>query len=283
MTLTELRRLIHLQLIEEASVIDLANRQLDHIAIVVRPGGAGPTLYAVSAIETEKYLGVHSPKVLGLAQAFKEHDAYYRLNRLYADKSVAAIVLLAAALEFWKSVLPDYSVSPAAQQVIKRYFEQNKDNPKLIELDADTNGKRTQPDFLKAAYLGPVGFDLDAAFAAGDSIIEKAIKLNNHAYDREDIIDHMKDTANDGFDRAYADVTKTRHSLDDLLKDEALEDLLLVLTKAIKKDGDDRVKALSWLVSHEKAVEDLVTDNLPDDKSWLQVIKPALDKLHFEM
>lgn len=281
LTLNELRELIHRQLIEEANVMDLANRQLDRVAIVSYMNGRMTSLIAISTSEIVNHEGVPIPKVLGLAQAVSEYDANYRLHRLYAENAVVSIVLLAAALEYWKSVFADYSVSPAAQQVIKRYFDQNKDNPALVEPDADSQGGR-RADFLKAAYLGPVGFNLEHALQSGEKAINKAAEAGSEYWTRDDVVDMVKDAANNGFDRAYKDISKTRHSLDDLLRDEAGKDLLAELVRAIRNGGTAKQKALEWLSSKVEEVYEMMIADKNEMDAWYRIVQPALDKLNYE-
>lgn len=195
-----------------------------------------------------------------------------------ADSAAISVVLLAASLEYWKCVFADHSVSPAAQQVIKRYFDQNKDNPALVEPDADSYGRRSAPDFLKAAYLGPVGFNLAQAIETGEKAIAKAVVGSE--FERDDVLDMIKDAANNGFDRAYNDVTKTRHSLENLYRDQAAEDLLIELVKAIQKDGSAKERALAWLAPLEDEVRTMLDEYHPNPKAWAHIVQPALDKLN---
>lgn len=241
------------------------------------------TLLAISTNvdDVEEHEGVPIPRVLGLSHAIHEYDGNYRLHRLYADSASVSIVLLAASLEYWKSVFADHSVSPAAQQVIKRYFEQNKDNPTLIEPNADSFGRRTAPDFLKAAYLGPVGFNLEQAIKTGEIAIDFATELGAPSgISREDVIDMIKDAGDNGFDRAYNDLSKTRHSLDDLLSDGSSE-LIPELLKAFQRGDDVKAKTLAWIVSREARVREILDEMDPKTvKSWDRIIQPAIDKLN---
>lgn len=277
-TLKELRQYVQSQLIQEVDVMSLANRQINRVGIVVYKNGTMTSLIAVS-MDIVNHEGVPTPQVMGLSQAIHEYDGNYRLHRLYADSAAISVVLLAASLEYWKRVFADHSVSPAAQQVIKRYFDQNKGNLALVEPDADSYGRRSAPDFLKAAYLGPVGFNLAQAIETGEKAIAKAVVGSE--FERDDVLDMIKDTANNGFDRAYNDVTKTRHSLEDLYNASAAEDLLSELVKAIQKGGDAKTKALTWLASCEKEVVELLDAEHPNPKAWANIVQPALDKLNY--
>jgi len=282
-TLKELRQYVRSQLIQEANVIGLANRQLGHIAFtLLKSSSSGRvSLIALSTSKIVVHEGTPIPLVLGYAQVKHEYDGNYRLKLLYGDNAVVSVVLLAGALEHWKSVFADNNVSPAAQQVIKRYFEQNKDNRALIERDADVNRDKHAPDFLRAAYLGPVGFDIETALKEGDRVINKAAASSNE-WTRDDVVDMIRDAAENGFQRAHADISKTRHSLDDLLNEPAPVELLSELVKAVQKGGEAQMKALTWLTDHEEDVYELLVKSHPNMKDWGRIVQPALDKLNYE-
>ncbi len=287
-TLYELRQIVRVHLLEEAGVVDLANRQLSHIAIVT----VKTSLIAVSTSEVVIHEGVPVPKVLGMAQADHEQNKDYRLRRLYADTAATSIVLLAAALEHWKRLLPDHSVSPAAQQVIKRYFEQNKGDPTRIELGGDLYKDDTNEhaDFLKAAYLGPVGFDISRALSLGEKAIDNALTQSND-WTRDNVYDMVIDAAYNGFDQAYSDDVKTKRSFDDLFSDEAsgLEgnwySLFKALAVGIQSGGTNKSKAVAWAQRHADELLDIVEDLKPrQDKRdaeierwWISTILPNLD------
>lgn len=274
-TLNELRQYVRSQLIQEANVVGLANRQLDHVGLVQDKKGKYEYLIAVSLS------GKNAPQVLGVSIAYKGTDvSYYRLIQFYSDTAVVAIVLLASSLEHWGVVVADHSVSPAAQQVMKRYFDQNKDNPGLIDPELDISVRRNSaPDYLKAAYLGPVGFDLETAFAHGDKALDLAVEKDPHIT-RNDALEMFIGQSLAGFDNAFADNAKTKTTFDTILVSARGRELCDELSKAITKGGSEREKAVSWLRLHADEASALVDPlNL---RTWINTIQPVIDKLNYE-
>jgi hypothetical protein len=224
LTLREFRQLLYFELLGEAlDVGAMANRGLGNRGIVVADAQGGEYLVAVSTKDSASYPIAYDatlPKVLGSA-AGKQEAGGWRLHTLYADDPVTAIMLLGAALERWKKVLPDASVSPAAQAVMKRYFDTYKDDPSRIELNADpdrpSHGKSIwQPDgddFLKAAYLGPVGFNLAKASSSGDQAIDAAVDpATPPVKEAGRVRAWLQIVAKKGFEAAYDDVKRTKMS-----------------------------------------------------------------------
>ena len=102
---------------------------------------------------------------------------------------------------------------------MKRYFQAFKDDPKRIELNADPNRETHGPsiwqpdgdDFLKAAYLGPVGFNLSSAESSGDTAVEASVDPNTPAVKEAGRVRAwLKVVAKKGFEAAYDDVKRTK-------------------------------------------------------------------------
>lgn len=128
---------------------------------------------------------------------------------MYADNASVAIMLLAATLQSLRKVYADYSVSPAAQQVIKRYFDKVKNDPTLVTLNDDpyrNNSHDNDPPWLKAAYLGPVGFNLEAASKQAELAIDDVLADQ----DQDDVEHALFDAASYGFNVAYDDNGRTK-------------------------------------------------------------------------
>jgi very-short-patch-repair endonuclease len=277
-----LRALIHESLLQEASITDFANRMLGHVGIVLGDYGSRVKLVAVSMAETETASGgVIIPKVLGFVDATvtsgKNSGKYYRITQLYADDPVISMTLLSAALEHYKRVLTDHSVSTAAQQVIKRYYDRNKDDPSRVEIDGDFDRKSKDPDFLRAAYLGPVGFDISRAFELGDSAAEKASR--QAAKDIDEVHDAVMDAGRRKFYDAHDDNVKTRRTLDDLLNHN-LDDLVMTLASALKGSNDDhRDKAIAWMKTNSTNVRDALEGwkfGRQARIAWDEFVEPSL-------
>ena len=216
-TIRELKTYISvtdLLLSEALNVAAMANRGLGMRGLVVtKTGSSTETIVAVSTKQTVFYRPYHGdvPKVLGAAVSVADLSGR-RLKTLYADDATTAVMLLAASFEKWQWVVPDQSVSPAARQILKRYFDEFKDDPKMIELDADT--KRKDPDdpvYLRAAYLGPVGFDLGRAIGLGDQAVEAVIEPEDKSQEEtENVKQWITNCAKEGFTAAYGDAARTK-------------------------------------------------------------------------
>jgi len=222
LSLNELRQLVYFELLGEAlDVGAMANRGLATRGIVIADAQGGEYLVAVSTKDSASYSIAYDstlPKVVGSA-AGKQEAGGWRLHTLYADDPSTAVMLLGAALERWKKVLPDAAVSPAAQAVMKRYFQAYKDDPSRIELNADperqAHGKSIwQPDgddFLKAAYLAPVGFNLNAALANGEKAAADAVDTETPPIKEIGRVRAwLQIIAKKGFEAAYDDVKRTK-------------------------------------------------------------------------
>lgn len=205
--LNELRSLVRELILSEANVVGYANSQIGNLGLFRAEFFQRISLVVISSKETLKEPHVSFPKPLGLLTAAKHANAW-RITKMYADSAPAAVMLLAAALESFKRVLADHDVSPAAQQVIKRYFDKNKADPAKIELLGDkSRGKNgPEPDFLSAAYLGPVGFDLNSALKHGEHVIDTYIETQDQA----EVEAAIMNTAYDGFTFAYDSDSKTK-------------------------------------------------------------------------
>lgn len=206
LSLREFKQLLYFELLGEAlDVGAMANRGLGTRGIVVADVQGGEYLVAVSLKDSATYPIAYDaalPKVLGSATGQSKGDVW-QLRTLYADDPVTAVMLMGAAIEHWRRVVPDDSVSPAAQAVIKRYFEAYKDDPKRIE-NADQG-------FLKATYLGPVGFDFNKASGAGDRAVEAAVDpATPPVKESGRVRAWLQIVAKKGFEAAYDDIKRTK-------------------------------------------------------------------------
>lgn len=207
--LRELRELVREILLAEADVMDFANALVGRYGLIrfeVFDTKTSLVVVSKDAKDGDGYLTY--PKPLGLVTATKTNDGGWRIAKMYADSAAVAIMLLAASLESFGKVYADYSVSPAAQQVIKRYFDKNEDDPKKVRTNSDKWRLKddSEPDFLKAAYLGPVGFDLKAALKQGEAIVDPYIMKQ----DQEAVEDAILSAGGIGFHAAYGDDGRTK-------------------------------------------------------------------------
>ncbi len=207
--LNELREVVRELLLSEAGVADFANAQAGRYGLVrFEVSDTKVCLVVVSKSEEAKAGHLRIPKPLGLVTATKVNDGGWRIAKMYADSAPVAILLLAASLEAYKRVYTDYSVSPAAQQVIKRYFDKNEDDPTKVHQNADKWRMKDdrEPDFLRAAYLGPVGFDLRGALKQGEAAVDPYIADQ----DQEAVEEAILGVAGMGFHTAYGNDDRTK-------------------------------------------------------------------------
>jgi hypothetical protein len=227
MLLGELRRYVAWELLfEVADVGALATRGLKSVGIVVKNADNRQHVIAVSQTMGKSQQVAHGawlPQVVGsVSGGMDEEDGdgtpAWTLHTLYADDPSSMIVLLATALARWKIVVPDHSVSPAAQGVLKRYYATFKDDPTRITqcFYRDEDFRATQAyqatPWLYAAYLGPVpGFDASAAKAAGDKAMAAAVDPADVFVNSIAKVKALLQLVSlQGFDDAYADPDKTR-------------------------------------------------------------------------
>lgn len=268
------------QLIAEASIVDFANKLSGKIGLLVDKDEEldfdGPPLFVLVALQ-EKNGKIISTGYIG---ASDEGDGF-RINKMYAHDAKTAVFLLAAALESWKRVFTDFNVSPAASDVIQRYYNQNLNDETKIEKFADRDlAKSKSEDFLRAAYLGPVGFDLKASqYLALDMIA--AISEQTGA-DKSEIIQNFVLGGSEEFNKVYADKSKTKTTFDDLLKRKMFEKLVESLIDEI---ADPKVKgaqkaAIAWINDHSAEMKKilLASDEMLQD-DWKMIVRPYLQ--HF--
>lgn len=83
-----------------------------------------------------------------------DRNEWRRIAAIWADDSWTALYLLGAALYYSSRLVTDHSVTPAAQAVMKRLYEKNKDNPTLITPNVlVTNEQTADKPWMVAGYL----------------------------------------------------------------------------------------------------------------------------------
>lgn len=208
-TIWELRQLLLWEalLLSEVNVTRLATKGAKNSGVVIDLhdsylGENGQTVLVVSK----------TGQVKGAAELYKitvTKKPVWKMHTLWADAPTTAMTVLAASLERFKAIVPDETVSPAAQAMIKRYFDENKDDPTKVAKDAAPE-HHDGPDFLRAAYLGPVGFDLTSALQAGDDIILSMIdKSQSDLEDEDAVVRTLLNQGRYGFNKSYASPKKT--------------------------------------------------------------------------
>lgn len=100
-------------------------------------------------------------------------NEWRRIAAIWADDSWTAIYLLGAALYFASKIVTDHSVTPAAQAVMRRIYERNKDNPNLIVQNVIASNEQTAyKPWMTAGYLnnGEGDQQYAAAIQAGEEL-----------------------------------------------------------------------------------------------------------------
>lgn len=165
--LSELRTLIGISLLTEADIARIAQRLVGskNRALVTSGGGPGmehdivvidPTL-APGETEPQIFAGVTVSPPEGRSRDFI-------LSTLFTKSAPDAVLVLYATLKEFKRIVPDASVSSAAQDVIKRYYEEHKDDPSFIE-------RSPRDTFLTAVYLSPPGPDVEDMKLRGEEFL----------------------------------------------------------------------------------------------------------------
>lgn len=99
----------------------------------------------------------------------------YKIKTIWGSGPMVSTYAFGAALSMAKRLVCDTEVSPAAQLVIKSYWQRYKDNPEYIVQEVlDNDLWNTNAPWLRAGYLAtPIGTAYDASFAAGKEIAQQ--------------------------------------------------------------------------------------------------------------
>lgn len=162
------------------------------LPLVINQNGNETSIIVVQDTETE--LKVRAGATLGpnLAQMAPGHsvaDWPYRVATIWSDSNMIGAYLFGALLAGSKRLVSDTSVTPAAQLVIKNYWNKYKDDPSYVtpEVLAEAQWNLNAP-WLRAGYHGdPIGGAYNDAFRAGYEItqqipVEKIVRYNNQLW-----------------------------------------------------------------------------------------------------
>lgn len=288
MRLDELRLLIELEmLVEGADIGALASRGLKTRGIVIdNKNEDAEIIIVVSSDATETYSRAHNsqlPKIMGAAEGERTSTlGVWQLRTLFADDPVTAVMLMTAALNHWEAVMPDFSVSPAAKAVMKRYYDANVGDESKIDDHFDPN--RRAEKYLKALYLGPIGsFDLNAALKIGDVTVNAAVDPQlPPVKDTDRVKGWLGICSQHGFQTAYNDPDKTKRPLPDfasMLKKaraSAIDrtHLMNKLNNILNAPRDSRTRkqTLAWVNANREELDGLFANI----KNWENTIVPLL-------
>ncbi len=258
-----LREAIRFCLTEDVDVIAYANRLASKVPLVFMDYGQRQKLVALSSTDTveaeEDIDWCDHPKVIGMVEVRLKKEGICEVQMFFADSPQAAVTLLAASLEKWRYLVPDTEVSPAAQQVIKRYFNKHRGNPNKISSLTD----EVPYDFLEAVYVGPVGFDLQAALKAGANVVQECLPRNATPDDVENMRKQLDFSSDYAFGEAYYNPKKTKVTYDHLLKSKRFSGLFDVLTTDVRSHRDSVAdKAVDWIRKNQEAVQKHTNDSM---------------------
>lgn len=187
------------------------------------------------------------PKVLGTVSAFpyaKGKAGAWVLHQFYADNPMNAIVLLSAAMKAFGTIIPDSSVSPAARNMIKTFYDKNKDDPNKITQNfisgdgqenmsnkSNLDSDRWEHDFLNAAYHAGDEFPLDQFISTGREMLRSY--ADKQGVSTSKVLVATARAMQQGWKEAYRDEKKTGRD----------------------KAGDLRVKGLSQMSQTTQGTE----------------------------
>jgi len=176
--------------------------------------------------------------VVGGITASRTDDGFYRVGTLWASQPADAVMLLMSALSVWKKIDPSKQVSPAARAIIKRYYEQHKDDPARVKKHIRSYSPTTDPQYLVAGYLDAGDFD--------------ASPILTHE-DNKNMIWSLYRAVSDGFAVAYDDDKRTGFSdLTRIAKEGDMMQLAkaLVMTTEPPNAAYKKEVANKWLDAH---------------------------------
>lgn len=149
-------------------------RKVKH-AIVVSQEGAHTKLMVVEDAEDQFKVRAGVNIALNMAAMAPGHDRrewMYKVNTIWGDSAMVSMYIFGAALSVAGKLVCDTQVSPAAQMVIKGYWDKHKDDPAYVtpEVLAEDVWNAGAP-WLRAGYNGePVGDVYKPALVAGEEL-----------------------------------------------------------------------------------------------------------------
>jgi len=191
-------------LLETPNIASLAGRASKQGKVIIKYSDGGRD-YVVIA-------GKKDGNVEVTAAAIGEQEGkWWRLQYLYSKEVSSTPLALAGALVIHRQVIPDLDVSPAAEMLIKSYFDNimksGKPDPALIKLDADEqrvkSGQDQQKPYLRSGYYPPSGSDSTVykAVWAGDELVEELSSSQEKPED--EVRGDLARIAEEGFTTAY--------------------------------------------------------------------------------
>ena len=198
---------------------------------------------------------VDKDNVMGGISASRRNDGFYIIDKLWANRPTDAVVLLMSALSVWKKIDPSRTVSPAARSIIKRYYEESKDDPKRVQQHIGASRTRDTVPYLNAGYLDAGDFN------AAPILVQE---------DNRNEIWKLYQSFEDGFDAACEDDDRT--GFNDFTKIAKQGDMLqLAQALAMSTDPPNAVHKI-------KAANEWIDANPAYISKIFQVINRVYDK-----
>ena len=237
------------------------------------------------AISTDINEETHLPNVLGMAQCAQESHmpGWWRLKALYSDDPAATVLLMYSALKVFQRVLADESVSPEAQKIVKRYYDDAvKSGSKAVVQNADTYREETDPDFLKAGYLDPgKGPNMNTLMRSGTETLNAVVDSGETKFKTTwSLAQYLAEIADQGFEKAYENVERTGYrDFDQMLRSKAYKQILYGLEDAFYASGEEARRALSWYKENQDKVQEFVNANPKWTTFWKERVVPSMWKM----
>jgi len=196
--------LLETLLLEAANVSSLASRAIKQGKCIVLHSDGGRDYAMVINPKLEV------PEVVAASIGEKEGE-WWRLQYLYSKEVSSTPLALLGALVTYGKVIPDLDVSPAAEMLIKNYFDNankgGEPDPKLIELDADEQrvkaGKDKDKPHLRAGYFPIPGSEsmIKEATSRGNELVKVLSK--GFGKSEQEIKSEFSEMSEKGFSSAY--------------------------------------------------------------------------------
>lgn len=246
-TLGEVKALVwSAVLVEDTDFVKLMSRTLRNGKRIVALDGGGLLGEEALVLVTDDNV------VVAAISADARNNKWSTIDTLWANTASDAVAIVMAALAHWKRIKPSNDVSPAARAIIKRYYDDNKDDPTLV-----TPLPAIKPGYMDAGYTAPPGLYVKVTRAHGPK--------------------QAKDFAlavSMGFQKAYVSAKTGFDDFSKLAKQQLWPDLRQALDSALHNQTADSAKqaALQWVENHPQEMEHLPgwspTTGKPKKKGW---------------
>jgi hypothetical protein len=159
---------------------------------------------------------------------------WYIVETLWADTSISAVTLLYAILEHYKKILPSRHISPAAQSVVRSFYNKYKGTEVVTEGAHSDPGSTPE---LKAGYNWSPKL--------------RKIPVQQGIASSPDEVKFLIETVYSGFQKAYSDPTRTKkESPNYYWNNFELDNLINLLDQWLGEGGAKENEAIKWITDH---------------------------------